>query len=125
MPNKLTVYVAGRYRARTWFGIWLNIFRAWRTSKQLWRLGFAPLCPHANSLWMSEPPNRVPASSFLGGDLALMRHCDYVLFLPGWQTSSGARGEWHYAKKINQKVVYSIDELLDKLGKLEVPACIG
>jgi nucleoside 2-deoxyribosyltransferase len=105
------VYVAGPYRAPSKLGILRNIYRAWRVSRDLWRKGFVVLCPHSNTFWMSEWPNKIAPEVFLDGDLALLSRCDVVLMLEGWQNSEGAIRERDYARKHHIPVVYSVDSL--------------
>jgi len=111
--SKPLVYVAGAYRANSLWGILKNIHYAWKKAKELWALGFAVICPHSNTFWMSEPPNSLPADAFLDGDLAMVIHCDALFMLPNWNTSVGAIGERDYAREHNIPVFYAIEDLLD------------
>lgn len=106
------IYVAGRYRARTYFGIALNIFRAWNAARKLWKAGYIALCPHLNTLWMSEWPVSTPADVFLDGDIALLAACDAIVMLPGWEKSAGARGEHFYAIEHHKAIYYDLDKLI-------------
>jgi hypothetical protein len=73
------------------YGVKRNIDLALEVSRDLWRLGYVPICPHGNSYMMDGPD--VPAGTFLRGDLELVRRSDSVCLLPGWEKSEGARGE--------------------------------
>ena len=107
------LYIAGPYRAKTWLGIALNIYRAWRVAVACWRKGYAVICPHTNTLWMSEWPVRLEAHIFLAGDLRMLRRCDAILMLPNWRKSVGAKAEHFYARQTNIPVYYSLKELPD------------
>lgn len=85
-----TCYVAGRYSAETDWGVHENIHAAMKVSARLWSLGWAALCPHANSAHFGGV---VPYESFLEGDLAFLRRCDAVVLVPGWEESKGAVAE--------------------------------
>lgn len=37
---------------------------------------------------------------------AMMRAADTIVMLPGWQKSAGATAEYHYAVKIEMKVIF-------------------
>lgn len=86
--SKPLIYVAGPYRSKHWWGIAANIYRAWKAACALWTHGYAVLCPHANSIWMSEWPVKVPADRFLGGDILMLAACDAILMLPGYSGGS-------------------------------------
>lgn len=114
---KKIVYVAGPYRARTYFGVAWNIFKAWCWAKELWKRGYAPICPHTNTIWMSEWPISVPGEVFLEGDLSFVKRCDAVLLLPGWQKSKGATGERDFALANNIPVYYELEHLEADSGR--------
>ena len=83
-------YVAGPYRAPTVRGIVENIRRAEEAALWLWRNGYAALCPHLNTaLFDGACPDEV----WLAGGLELLRRCDLVVLVPGWESSEGTRVE--------------------------------
>ena len=55
---------------------------------------------------------------WLDGTLELMRRCDAVVLVDGWQHSSGARGEIEEARKLGIKV-YLSSGTLPKLERVE------
>ncbi len=83
-------YVAGRYRAPTVRGIVENIRRAEEVALELWKLGFAVICPHANSALFD---GACDDSVWLAGSLELMRRSDLVVLVPGWEDSAGTLAE--------------------------------
>jgi hypothetical protein len=69
-------YVAGPYRAKTKIGIILNILRARKVAKELWKMGYAVICPHSNSALMD---GIAPDEAFLNGGIADKRGpCGWV-----------------------------------------------
>lgn len=89
-------YVAGAYRAPTVRGIVENIRRAEEVAIELWRLGFAVICPHLNSALFD---GAAPDDVWLKGDLEFLRRSDLVVMCPGWRNSLGAATEWQTAIK--------------------------
>lgn len=88
-------YVAGPYRASTPHGLVINIRRAEAVALELWKQGYAVICPHKNTaLFDGEAPDEV----WLEGDLEMMRRCDLVVFIPRWWASKGALAEYEEAK---------------------------
>lgn len=112
------VYLAGPYRAATPRKIVENIRYAEMWALTLWKLGAAVLCPHLNTaLFDGECPDSV----WLEGDLEMLRRCDAVCLLPGWEGSSGTRAEAIEAQKRGIPV-FRLDEALDPLHEfLGVP----
>ena len=84
------IYVAGPYRAPTKQGIEANIYAAQYAAKELWKEGWAVICPHANSQGMD---GIVPEETFLEGDLEILRRCDAIYMMAGWEASAGATNE--------------------------------
>lgn len=118
LPNthmrQKVVYVAGPFRASTSWGIEQNIRRAESLALEVWKLGAACICPHANTrFYQYELPDEV----WLKGDLELLSRCDAVLMVPGWERSSGACAELDYAKRREMPFFYTIDEVKEWLLK--------
>lgn len=100
------IYVAGPYRADGWHNVWENIMAARAAAREAWKLGWAVICPHANSIFMDGPD--ITDLAFLAGDLEIVRRCDAMLMLPGWEQSVGARGEHALAEGLGLPIYYSI-----------------
>ncbi len=84
------IYTAGPYRAATPYDVRRNIERARDVAAALWRMGWAVVCPHANSAHLDGV---VPEERFLEGDLEMLRRCDALVLIPGWHVSEGSRAE--------------------------------
>lgn len=110
-----TVYIAGAYRWRgsklvpSVIGEIVNIYRAWKVSRDVWSLGFAAVCPHANSLLMDR--FGVTPDTFLKGDLDILAQCDYILMMPEWEKSTGATEERMFAIKSGIPIFYSVETM--------------
>lgn len=96
-------YVAGPYRASHPHAILQNIRRAEAVALKYWKLGYAVICPHMNTrLFDGECPDHV----WLDGDLELLKRCDVLVAMTGWQKSTGATAEIELAKSIGLEVIY-------------------
>ena len=93
-PMKLA-YVAGPYRGRTHNDVAQNIAAAREVAAHLWSLGYAVICPHLNSAFMS---GAAPEETFLHGGLEMLRRCDLVVLVDGWQASQGTAREIEEAR---------------------------
>jgi hypothetical protein len=91
----IVAYVAGPLSAKTLFDRTENIEAAKSVSRQLVRMGVFPICPHANSGYMSGAQ---PESFFIEGDLRLLDSADVVVLCEGWETSLGTLAEIEKAK---------------------------
>lgn len=82
-------YIAGPYRAKTRIGIIKNIMAARKVAQELWKAGYAVICPHSNSALFSS----VPEESFIDGDIEILKRCDAVVLVPEWEESTGTLSE--------------------------------
>lgn len=106
------IYVAGKYRDESESQIFENIMHARKVALQLWKRGWAVICPHANTVFMGFVGDERDGSNiFLLGDLEILKRCDAIYMLNNWRASSGAKGELELAKKLNLEVYYEASEI--------------
>jgi hypothetical protein len=96
-------YVAGAYRAKTKIGILINIIKARRIAKKLWKMGYVVICPHSNSAFMAN--KQLPESVFLDGYLSLLSRVDVVVLRPGWKKSAGTMEEVQVAFNLGKQII--------------------
>ena len=89
-------YVAGPYRAASESAVVRNIRNAEAVAAELWKIGFAVICPHMNSALMN---GICPDHVWLQGDLVMLERCDLVVLAPGWKSSSGTLAEINRANE--------------------------
>lgn len=111
-PMKV-VYVAGPFRGETAWQIEKNVRAAEALALEVWRVGAAALCPHANSRFFH---GSLPDQVFTDGTLALLAVSHAILMMPGWELSTGARGERAWALEHRLPVFYSVEDLEDWLA---------
>jgi len=98
-------YIAGPYRSAAGpNGIHENIERARAVAVEVWQRGFMAFCPHLNTAMMD---GAVPDSVFLSGGLEMLRRCDIVVLVPGWERSAGSKAEVDLARELG-KMVYGL-----------------
>lgn len=83
-------YVIGPYRAKSDYGVYKNIRNAEEVAEELWGLGFAVLCPHRNSAFLS---GLVPEENFLRAGEEFARMADLIVGVDGWEKSGGSLRE--------------------------------
>ncbi len=109
-------YVAGPYRDKR--GIWWvlqNIDRAATVARELWSYGFAVICPHQNTRLFDGAD--VEDARWLTGDIEILRRCDVIVMLPGWERSEGSKVEHVEAMRAGLTVTYWPEDM-DKLRGL-------
>ena len=107
------VYVAGPFRGPDAWAIESNIRRAETLALEVWRLGAAVICPHANTRFFH---GAAPDAVWLEGDLEMLRRCDAVLFTPDWERSTGARAEYDEACRRGIPRLFTLDAVRAFLG---------
>src|ERR1035437_8896908 len=105
----LVVYVAGPFRAKNSWDMEQNIRRAEEIALEVWRAGFACICPHVNTRFFQ---GAAPDSVWLEGDLAILKKCDAILMTPDWTKSTGAKAEHDFALVPRIPVFYTLESLL-------------
>ena len=101
------VYVAGPYRAPTEYGVLLNIQLAERLALKVWMAGAACICPHKNTAFFGGAAHD---DVWLKGDLEIIRRCDAIICMEGWEKSVGASGEVALAKQLGIPVFERFEE---------------
>ncbi len=90
--------------------------RARTVARQLWGMGFAVICPHTNTIMMGGED--LPPEIFLEGDLEILRRCDAILMMKGFEHSQGAIKEWKLAKELDIPVIYQQDGVTENIVAL-------
>ena len=97
------IYIAGKYRSSTEWGLEENIRRAETAAIKLWQQGYAVLCPHKNTAHFG---GACPDEAWLKGDIEFLKVCDCIYMLKGWEGSLGACEELRIAQEHNLEVIY-------------------
>jgi len=91
------VYVVGAFRASTQWEIMQNVRKAEKDSLWLWKLGYAVICPHTmTQSFHGECPDKV----WLDGCLELLKRCDAIWLVEGWEYSEGSLAELKLAEEL-------------------------
>lgn len=115
-PRKQVVYVAGPYRDER--GEWWvreNIRRAEAAALVVWRMGGVAICPHKNTAGFGGALGE-GEEVWIEGDLELVRRCDALWAIEGWEGSVGARREVEEAREWGVEVFFSDVEVGRFLG---------
>lgn len=103
-PQLPVIYVAGKYRAKHESEVFANIMTARKFALGVWRAGAVAICPHLNTMFFGgavAPENiELDGEIWLAGDLELLRRCDAIYMLPGWESSRGATVEREIASSL-------------------------
>lgn len=108
--SKKVVYVIGPFRAANDYTRMQNIRCAEELTMQLWKMGYAAICPHTNTRHME---GFVPIKNILESDIAIMMRCDFcITTLPfnhvDLVNSEGSQIEIKYAQTHNLPVYESL-----------------
>jgi len=101
-------YIAGPFRADTAWEIAENVRNAERIGLGVSRRGYMPSIPHANT---ANFHGEGTDAFWLEGTKELMRRCDAVVLVPGWQKSSGTQGEIREARQLGIPVLLYVSDL--------------
>jgi len=98
------IYISGCYNAKTINGIYENIQKARDEAIKWWKKGqFAVICPHLNTAFMD---GACETSTWIEGDLELLKRSDIIIMLKGWELSEGANKEFEEALNLGKEIIY-------------------
>ena len=106
------IYIAGSYRAKTEWQLVANIREAERVAIDLWDSGYAVICPHKSTAHFGGVRD-LPDKIWLDGDFEMIRRCDAVVLVQGWERSVGTAAEIKLAQDIGVPVLESVQELYE------------
>tara|TARA_Y100000310_G_scaffold274306_1_gene290239 strand:+ start:1279 stop:1638 length:360 start_codon:yes stop_codon:yes gene_type:complete len=110
-------YVAGHYSADTDWERGRNIEAARVVAAQLWREGFAVICPHSNSAWMDGVSTG--SNVFYEGYIEILKRCDLVVMVGKFCGSVGAMEEIRVACETAIPVLYTVDSAVRWRAEVE------
>ena len=55
-------------------------------------------------------PEGLTDAEYMSIDLTMLKCCDIIYMLEGYENSKGASLEYHYAQYLNKKIIYQKDE---------------
>jgi hypothetical protein len=99
----MLVYLAGLYSAGN---VDENIENARKIAAALWDEGLYVIRPHANTGKFEDLCTKTTYADFLSGDFDMIRRCDALVMIPGWENSPGAREEHNLAQGLLMPVYY-------------------
>jgi hypothetical protein len=115
-------YIAGPFRGPSAWAVAENVRKAERVALDVWRAGAAAICPHTNTAHFD---GAAPDDVWLRGDLEMLKRCDFVVMVEGWEGSMGARAERLTALRLGIPVFYGVAEATSWLRALGEPAGCG
>ena len=90
------IYIIAPYTAATHAKTAQNISEAKDLALYCWTKGYAVLCPHLNSSFMS---GIIPEEQFYLGTIKMLSRCDIAIAHPRYHEATGCLAELAYAKE--------------------------
>ncbi len=102
------VYVAGKFTGANSWEVKQNVNAAEKVAFQVAELGAMPLCPHTNT---ANFFGTLDDAFWYAGTLELLRRCDAVILVPGWERSKGVAAELAEAQQLKLPIHETPDQL--------------
>jgi hypothetical protein len=99
-------YIAGPFTGETAWDIECNVRRAEELALEVAKMGVMPLCPHTNTRFFH---GQIHEAFWYEGTAELLRRCDIMITVPGWEKSNGARAEVGLANELEIPIIHSSD----------------
>jgi hypothetical protein len=93
------IFISGPYRGN----ISNNIQHARMAAIKLWKEGWAVICPHMNTAHFD---GLCPDETWLKGDLEILKRCDAIYVLKGWNESIGTKKEIERAINWGKEIIW-------------------
>ena len=110
------VFISGPFRADTPWKVEQNIRKAEEYSLSIMKL--APnevfcYCSHTNTRLFDK---ELPDSLLLSGNIEMLKRCDALYVLPGYETSTGTEAEIAFARQVGKPVFFHTSALFRWIG---------
>ena len=106
------VYVAGKFTGPNAWVIEQNVRAAEAVGMRVAEAGAMPLIPHANTRYFH---GTATVEFWYEGTLEMLRRCDAVIMVPGYELSRGACAEREEAHRLRLPVFFVVDNRIDGL----------
>ena len=94
----MLVYLAGPIRPKDGKTMEENVALAKTVALDLWKKGYAVICPHANTdLPISLADKECKENVWLDGDKEMLLRCDALILMPNYKGSKGTEAECEFA----------------------------
>jgi len=110
---KRVIFIAGPYRGTNAWAVEQNIRKAETAAFEIWSMGGVVICPHTNTRFFD---GTLTDDIWLDGIRELLRRCDGVYFLPGWECSAGSVLELEHAQEHDVRCFFKMREVEDYIN---------
>jgi len=107
------VYITGPYTGSDYHQTERHIAYAREWADKLARAGHAFYCPHLNTGHFDTIAPDVSNHFWREMNLSILRRCDALLLVPGWDNDEVTKRDVHYAEAWGIPVVVTIDEIAE------------
>lgn len=109
-----TIYIAGPFRAENPWEVEKNIRNAEHVAFGVACMGVAFICPHSMTRYFD---GTLTDDYWLAMTIELLKRCDAVYLVPGWESSRGTIAEIAEAEKLDIPVLRNYKALQDFISE--------